>query len=280
VTLWCYLVGLLPFEWAHYAFMQNALLAIIIITPLFAFLGCLVVNNQMAFFSDAIGHAGLTGIAIGAIMGLADPLWSMIGFAIVLAFCITLLRRFSAASGDTVIGIVSATAVALGIVILSRNGGFNKFSRFLIGDLLSITSADIAGLIVITALFLILWATLFNRMFLVSINTSLARSRRIGIWRTQITFAVATALIVTVSLQWVGILVINALIILPAATARNVARSTAGYLWGAAGVSLIAGVAGFAASYYWSTATGATIVLFAATLYIASLVVRFAQRDT
>ncbi|MDD5675235.1 MAG: metal ABC transporter permease [Chitinivibrionales bacterium] len=266
-------IGILPFEWAHYAFMQNALLAVLIVTPLFAFLGCMVVNNQMAFFSDAIGHAGLTGIALGALLGMAEtPLWSMLVFAVLMAVGITVLRRYSAASSDTVIGIVMSFTVACGVVILSRGGGFNKYSRYLIGDLLSITRGEILSLILVAALFLVFWLSSFNRIFLVSTNTSLARSRRVNIWFTQGLFACITALVVTMSIQWVGILVINALIILPAAAARNLARSMAAYLWMAAGMSVIAGVSGLITSYYWSSATGATIVIFGMVFYVGSLV--------
>lgn len=270
---WISLLSKLPFEWAQFGFMQNALLAVLIVTPLFAFLGCMVVNNQMAFFSDAIGHAGLTGIAIGAILGIVNPIWSMIVFALILAIGITFLRRNSAASSDTVIGIVMSFTVALGIVILSHGGGFNKYSRFLIGDLLSITHEDILVLCVVTIAFIALWITSFNRIFLVSLNVSLARSRKIPVWFVQGIFASITALIVTMSIQWVGILVINALLILPATSSRNVARSMSEYLWLSVIVSLISGICGLIVSYYWSTATGATIVLFAMLFYMISMIV-------
>jgi len=272
MNVWNSLLSALPFEWAHFSFMQNALLAVLIVTPLFAFLGCMVINNQMAFFSDAIGHAGLTGIAIGALIGIANPLWSMMALALMLAVGITFMRRYTAASSDTVIGIVMSFMVALGIVILSRGGGFNKYSRFLIGDLLSITHEDIVLLCIVAVAFIAVWIVNFNRIFLVSLNTSLARSRRMNIWFIQGLFASVTALIVTMSIQWIGILVINALLILPATASRNISRSIREYLWIAVIASLISGVTGLIASYYWSTATGATIVLFAMLLYSISMV--------
>jgi zinc transport system permease protein len=271
MNAWTSLLSALPFEWAHFGFMQNALFAVLIVAPLFAFLGCMVVNNQMAFFSDAIGHAGLTGIAIGALLGIANPLWSMLALALMLAVGITFMRRYTAASSDTVIGIVMSFIVALGIVILSRGGGFNKYSRFLIGDLLSITHEDIALLCIVAVVFIILWIFYFNRIFLVSLNSSLARSRRMNIWFIQGLFASVTSLIVTISIQWIGILVINALLILPATASRNISRSMREYLWISVIVSLISGVTGLIASYYWSTATGATIVLFAMLLYSISM---------
>lgn len=274
MTLVNSLMSLPLFEWAHFSFMRNALVAILIVTPLFAFMGCMIVNNQMAFFSDCIGHSALSGIAIGALIGIADPIWSMLVFSAALAIGVTLLRHYGSASSDSVIGIVMSFTVALGIVILSRGGGFNKYSRFLIGDILSITQTEILCLIAVAIIFIVLWLVYFNRIFLVSINTSLARSRRMSVWTIQGLFAVITALIVTISIQWIGILVINAMLILPASAARNMTKTTAGYLWLAAGINVISGISGLAASYYLSTATGATIVLFAMAFYMLSLVIK------
>lgn len=274
MELWCNLISKLPFEWAQFHFMQLALFTAIVLCPLLAFLGCMVVNNQMAFFSDAIGHAALTGIAIGVLSGMQNPLWAMIIFSILLAIAITFLKRHGTASGDTVIGIVMSAAIALGIVILSRGGNFSKYSRFLIGDFLSISTKDIYGLIIVGGLFILVWATIFNNIFLVSVHTSLAGSRKIAVWKTQALFAVITALIVTICIQWVGILVINALIILPAAASRNIARATFSYFWIASGISVLAGISGLIISFYWSTASGATIVLFAAMLYAISVLFR------
>ena len=130
MVLWSSLVGMLPFHWAEFGFMQMALLAVLVVAPLFAFLGCMVVNNQMAFFSDAIGHSALTGIAIGVILGVVNPVWSMTLFSLCLAVGITLLRKYGTASADTIIGIVMSFTVATGIVILSRGGGFSRYSRY------------------------------------------------------------------------------------------------------------------------------------------------------
>lgn len=266
------LINALPFEWSHYAFMQHALLAVILISPLFALLGCMVVNNQMAFFSDAIGHAGLTGIALGVIIGIANPLGAMIVFALGLAIVITLLRRYSAASGDTTIGIVMSCTVAIGIVLLSRQGGFNRYTQYLIGDLLSITGSDLWMLTIVDALFALVWIFAFNKLFLVSTSATLARSRGQNVWLWQGFFAAITAVIVTISIQWVGILVINALIILPASAARIISRTNRQYIASAGLISLVCGICGLIASYYWSTATGATIVLFCMAAYVGLLV--------
>jgi zinc transport system permease protein len=274
MSIWHALIGQLPFEWAHFAFMQNALLAILLIAPLFALLGCLVISNQMAFFSDAIGHATLTGVAIGALLGMADPTWAMMGFAIVLALGVSVLRRYSAVSTDTLIGLVMAFAVALGVVLLSRGGGFAKYSRFLVGDLLTITPGEIAGLGGVMLLVGVLWLRFFNRFLLAFLNRALAQSRGEPVWALETFFACIVAVVVAVSISWVGLLVINSLLIIPAAIARNLARNTRQYVLFAVLLSVAAGVAGLVLSFYWGTATGATVVLVAMALYVVSIPLR------
>ncbi len=274
MNIWHWLMNNMPFEWAHYAFMQNALLAVLLVTPLFALLGCLVINNQMAFFSDAIGHASLTGIAIGVMLSIADPTWSMLGFALLLAVAISLLRQHSAASTDTLIGLVMAFAMALGVVLLSRGGGFSKYSRFLIGDILTITPREIARLAVALVLMVVIWCWAFNQFLITFLNRSLARSRGIRVWTVETAFAAIVASVVAISIPWVGLLVINSLLIIPAATARNIARTTAQYVILAVIFSCSTGVIGLIASFYCGTATGATIVLAAMALYVISLFFR------
>lgn len=261
----------LPFEWAQYNFMLNALLAVLLVTPLFAILGTMVVNNKMAFFSDAIGHSALTGIAIGVLLGMGDPLLAMLAFSIILAIGISNVKARGRSSPDTIIGVFSSTAVALGIVILSREGGFAKYSNYLIGDLLSISVSQIIILATVLILVLLFWAAFFNELLLVSINPSLARSRGVKVRAVEIAFSIIVALVVTVSIQWVGILIINSLLVLPAAAARNIAVNMRQYHLITLFIAVISGLSGLISSYYWGTASGATIVLCASVLFILSL---------
>ncbi|MEI6563112.1 MAG: metal ABC transporter permease [bacterium] len=274
MTLWQTLLMNLPFEWAHYDFMGNALLAVLLVSPVLAVLGCLVVNNQMAFFSEAMGHSALTGLALGALLGLADPTVTIVGFAMLLALAMFLMRRYSAVPPDTSIALVMAFVVALGVVLLSRGGGFARYSRYLIGDILTITSHELGWLAILSGLVGCIWLFLFNAFFFVSLNRSLAASRGLPAALLEAVFSVLVAVVVAVSIPWVGLLVINSMLILPAATARNLARNTRWYMLGAVLVSLFSGVLGLVCSYYWNTATGATIVLWACGFFAASLVLR------
>ncbi|MDD2233960.1 MAG: metal ABC transporter permease [Desulfitobacteriaceae bacterium] len=265
---------LLPFEWTRHIFMKNALLGIFFVTPIFGILGTMVVNNKMAFFSDSLGHSALTGIAIGVIFGMSNPLWSMLLFSIVLSIAILIVKKAKTASTDTIIGVFSSTAVALGIVILSRNGGFNKYSVYLIGDLLSISPKDLSILGIVLLTVILLWIFVFNKLLLVSVNQSLASSRGIRVNFYEYLFTMLMAVIVTISIQWVGILIISSLLILPAASARNIARNMRQYHFYAVSVALVSGLSGLILSYYWGTATGATIVLVSAVLFMITFTIK------
>ncbi len=265
---------LLPFSWMEYAFMKNALLAILLMTPLFGLLSTMVVSSRMAFFSDSLGHGAFTGIAIGAIAGMFSPITSLVLFSVVFALLITYIKHRTAASADTVIGVFSSTAIAVGLMIMSRGGGFSKFSPLLIGDVLSITPSDLAGLAAVDAVVLIGWILLFNRLLLLSVNSSLARSRGIFIFAVEAAFAVLLAVVVAVSIQWVGILIINALLVLPGAAARNLARSVKEYHVISTVLALLSGLIGLFAAYYLGIAAGAAIVAAASLFFFLSLAFR------
>ena len=269
----------LPFEWARYDFMKNALLATCLVTPLFALLGTMVISNRMAFFSDVLGQSALAGIAIGVIIGLANPLSAMIAFAIFIAIAFTILKNITRAAPDTVLGVFMAVTVALGVVILSRGGGFSKFTVYLIGDILAVTPAQLKLLLLLLAVVVCYWLAAGNAMSLICVNPSLARSRGLPVILIEISFAALLAVVVSSSVQMLGILIINSLLILPAAAARNVATSMRSYTAWAIGISIASGLIGLLLSYYWGTASGATIVLCAAVWYCAIAIWSYGRRN-
>ncbi|MCX6968152.1 MAG: metal ABC transporter permease [Verrucomicrobia bacterium] len=277
MNAWHQLVSALPFEWTQFAFMRTALLAIVIVSPLFALMGTLVINNRMAFFSDAIGHASLTGVGLGVLLGLSDPLWALVAFALILGVCIIALQRFTGANMDAVISLSMSFSIALGVVLLSRGGNFNKFSHYLIGDLLSITTREIYQLLATSILVGGALLLGYNRILLIGINESLARSRGMSAWWTQMLFCAAIVMVVTMNLSWVGILIVNSMLIVPAAGARNIARNAGQYVWIAVGIALVSGVAGLIASFYANTATGATIVLVSMGCFVGTLGMKAAR---
>ena len=261
---------LLPFEWTEFAFMKNALLAILLITPLFGLVGTMIVNNKLSFFSDALGHSALTGIALGVLLGMDNYLLSMLGFALVFAVGICAVLRSRVSSADTIIGVFSSTGMALGIVLLSASGGFAKFSAYLIGDILTVQASELKWLLLLLVVVVLLWQFFFNRFLLASLNTDLAPTKGIPTGVYQLAFMVVVAVLVTATIKWVGILLISSLLVLPAAGARNIARSMRGYHFWSIGIALVSGVAGLILSYYAGTAAGGTIVLVAAGIFFVT----------
>ena len=261
---------LLPFEWTEFNYMKNALLAVLLITPLFGLVGTMIVNNKMSFFSDALGHSALTGIAIGVLMGIDNYLISMMGFALLFALCISAVMDSGTSSADTIIGVFSSTGLALGIVLLSASGGFAKYSGYLIGDILTVQPAEIVMLAFILLAVLVIWDLFFNKLLLTSINADLAASKGINTRFVEKLFVIIVAAIVTVSIKWVGVLIINSLLVLPAASARNLAKGMRSYHLIAVFISLFSGVSGLIVSYYTGTAAGGTIVLIAAVIFFFS----------
>lgn len=257
----------LPISMFSYDFMKNAFLASILIAPLFALLGTMAVNNKMAFFSDALGHSAFTGIGLGVLLGMEDPLLAMLAFGIFLGLVITKVKSANMVSSDTVISVFSSAAMALGIVILSASGGFAKYSSYLIGDILTVGQNDLIVIAVVLIAAYLLWAGLYNQLLLVSVNRSLAASRGVKVMLVENVFVMMVAVAVMVSIRWVGILMINALLILPAAAARNITTSTRSYHWTATAFGLISSIVGLSLSYCFSTSAGATMVLTASVLF-------------
>lgn len=258
------------FSWLHYDFMKYAFLAILIITPLFGIMGTMIVNRKMAFFSDALGHSALTGIAIGVVFGAKDTNLSMLVFAVVFALLLNQISSKVSASRDTVISVFSSCSIALGLAILSKGGNFSRYSSILVGDILSITPRELWYLAAILAAALAFWMLGFNKLLAVSLNPTLARSRGISVPWMENLFAVLTALIVMVSIKWIGILIINALLILPAAAAGNLSENMREYHFFSILFSMFSGILGLLVSYYVNIATGPTIVIFASVIYFVT----------
>ena len=149
-----------------------------------------------------------------------------------------------------------------------------KYSVYFIGDLLSITPENIFMLAIVLICVFILWLLIFNKLLLVSINKALAKSRGVNIRLIEYLFTLIIAVIVTISIQWVGLLIINSLLILPAAAARNVAKNVRQYHVLSILIAVISGISGLILSYFFGTATGATIVLVSTVFFILTFMIK------
>lgn len=212
------LVSLLPFECLQAGFMQQALVALILLAPMAATMGVQVVSFRMAFFSDAISHSAFAGVALGLIFSI-NPHVAMPVFGILVGLGIMAVQRNSALSSDTIIGVFFSAVMAFGLAVVSRDNAVARdLQQFLYGDILTITETDIRwliGLFFALAAFQI-WG--YNRLLYIGLNSVVAKAHRINVFFWQYLFAGLLALVVMFSVWAVGVLLVTALLIVPAAT--------------------------------------------------------------
>ena len=275
MSIWYAICEFLPIEILRWDFMKNAFLAILLMAPLFGLLSTMIVTGRMSFFSDALGHSAFTGIAIGCICGIAAPIWVAVGFSVAFALLFSWVRSRSNQAADTLIGVFSSTAVALGIFIATLGGGsFTKYNKYLIGDILSVTGAELGMLALVLLGVVIFWVVYSNRMALTAIHPALASSRGVPVGLSQTIFTVAIAVVVTLAISSVGLLILNSLLVLPAAAARNVSKNLRQYHFFAVIFALVAGLGGLTVSYYWGCSAGAAISLGLAAIFAVTFSMR------
>ena len=275
MSLWYALWDALPFEMLHWDFMKNALLALLLMSPLFGLMSTMIVTGRMSFFSDALGHSAFTGFAIGAICGIAMPTLAAVIFSIAFALLFSFVRTRSNQAADTLIGVFSSTAVALGIFIATLGGGsFTKYNKYLIGDILSVTPQEIGMLAMVLLAVVVFWVLCANRLTLTAIHPQLASSRGIPVGLSQTLFICAIAVVVTLSISSVGLLILNSLLVLPGASARNISRNLRQYHGYSVLFALIAGIGGLTISYYLGCSAGAAISLILAVIFALTFCLR------
>ena len=275
MSLWYAICDFLPFEMLHWDFMKNAMLALLLMAPLFGLMSTMIVTGRMSFFSDALGHSAFTGIAIGALCGLTMPTLAAVLFSIAFALLFSYVRSRSNQAADTIIGVFSSTAVALGIFIATLGGGsFTKYNRYLIGDVLSITPGQIGILSLVLLGVVCFWILFSNKLTLASIYPQLASTRGIRVSLIQGIFTTVIAVVVTLAINWVGLLILNSLLVLPAAAARNLARNLKQYHLFSVLFALASGITGIILSYYLGSSSGAAICLVLAVIFGISFAFR------
>ena len=256
------LFGAVPLDCLQLRFMPQALLGLLLLCPMTAALGVQVVHFRMAFFSDAIGHSAFAGAALGLMLAV-DPMLAMPFFGVLVGLAVMAVQRRSALSSDTAIGIVFSAVVAFGLAVVSRAPGMARtVQQFLYGDILTISANELVMLALLGLAALIFQIAGYNRLLLIALNPIMARASGIRVALWQYLFAGLTALVVMFAVRAVGVLLVTALLIVPAAAARHFARTAGGLFWWAQLISVPSGVAGLllSAQPWLATASGATII--------------------
>lgn len=275
MSIWYAICNATGLEMLRWDFMKNALLAVLLMAPLFGLVSTMVVTGRMSFFSDALGHAAFTGIAIGCICGAAMPMGAAVVFSVGFALLFSYVRSRSNHAADTLIGVFSSGAVALGIFIATLGGGsFTKYNKYLIGDILSVTPAELGLLALVLVAVLVFWGVFSNRLTLSAIHPQLASSRGVSASRVQTLFTTAIALVVTLAISWVGLLILNSLLVLPGAAARNVAKNLKQYHLFSVLFALVACLGGLVLSYALGSSAGAAISLILTGMFVVTFALR------
>jgi zinc transport system permease protein len=228
----------------------------------------------MAFFSDAIGHSAFAGVAIGILLAM-NPSLSMLILALLVGYVIMYMKRSSKLSTDTIIGVIFAGVVAFGLAIVSRDQNAAKSAQsFLFGDILTIDDHALFWLMLLMIAYLIFQYFSFNRMLCIAINPQLSAVHRIKTGWYQYIFAALLSATVIVAVRTAGVLLVTALLIVPAAAARNFAKDAAGMFWYTLLFSAFSGAAGLiiSAQQWARTPAGATIVLVSCVIFCVSAV--------
>lgn len=265
---------MLPVECLQPKFMKQALLALILLSPITAIMGVQVVTFRMSFFADAIGHSAFAGTALGILLAI-EPHSSMIFLGIVTGVAIMAVQRDGRTSSDTATGIVFSAIVAFGLAIVSREHGMTgSVQQFLYGDILTLGEQEITLLAIVAPIILVFQYTGYNRLLVIAINPVMARAHGINTAMWQYSFSALLSIVVMVAVWAVGVLLVTALLIVPAATARNIAHKNGSMAWIAIICSLVACVSGLFISAIPSVgmSSGAVIILVACCIFGISMI--------
>ncbi|MFT3764660.1 MAG: metal ABC transporter permease [Minicystis sp.] len=274
--------GVLP-EPLRYPFVARGVLAVLLLAPLLGGMSHLVVARRLAFFSTALGQAALTGLTLGLLAGepIQAPYAGVFGFCLLSAIGMVYVKRRSRLPPDTLIGVFMALTLGLGICLLvaaTKQFNIHQIEAVMFGSLLTVTDTDLLVLLVAAAGVLAVLARAYNALLLDSTSPSLARVAGLDGARLEYLFVVLLTFAIVVSLKIIGALLVEALVVVPAAAARNLARSTRGYLGWSVLSALVTGLAGIRISTRYRVPTGGAVVLALALAFFATLAL--GRRDT
>ncbi|MFK3817081.1 metal ABC transporter permease [Pseudomonas sp. NPDC089407] len=229
------IAGYLP-EAMAYGFVVNALLAGLMIGPVLGGLGTLVVVKRFAFFSEAVGHAALTGVAIGILLGepYTGPYGSLFGYCLLFGILLNFLRNRTGLSPDTLIGVFLSVSLALGASLLLMLAGkinVHILENVLFGSVLTVSGQDLVVLGIVAVLVLALAVPLYNRIMLASFNPQLAAVRGVAVKTLDYLFVVLVTLVTVAAVKVIGAILVGALLVIPAAAARLVSQSLKGFFF-------------------------------------------------
>ncbi len=252
-------------------FMLLALIAGTGVAALAGPLGAFAVWRRMAYFGDTLAHSALTGVAFGLILSINTHI-ALTAFCLLLALLLVTLQQKQALATDTLLGIMSHSMLALGLVVISVFGeGRIDLYGFLFGDLLAVTIEDLQTIGITAAIILPLLIYLWRPLLSITVHEELARVEGIPVTQVKAALMLMMALLVAVAMKVVGVLLITALLIIPAAASRRLSRTPEQMALLASLIGMLAIVGGLAASFFWDTPAGPSAVLCTSVAFLLTL---------
>jgi zinc transport system permease protein len=254
--------------------MQRAIIAGVVLAAVLAWMGVFVIMKKMSFFSDGIAHASLAGIAVGVLAGI-HPLTTAILFSVVFSLIIYFLEKKTTLSSDAIIGMLFTSGMALGVVLISFKGGYQPdLVSFLFGNILAIRTIDIVVIMLLSVIIILFLTYNHKNITLMAFDMDTAYMAGVRVNLLQITFYIMMAVSVVLGLKILGIILVSALIIIPASTAKLLSKSFKGLIVQSILFSEVVVLAGIALSYYLDSPTGPIIVLVGTGVFLGVFVYR------
>lgn len=272
--------GTLPLAF-QYGFVINALLCAFFIGPILGGVGTMVVTKRMAFFSQAIGNAAMTGVAIGVLLGesYTEPYVSMFGFCVLFGLVLNYTKGRTRISADTLIGVFLSISLAVGaslLLFVSARVNTHILEAVLFGSVLTVSDVDMNVLLIVTVAIVAVGVPLFNRLLLASFNPSLAEVRGVKVQALEYVFVVMITVLTVACLKIVGAVLVEALLLIPAAAARNLISSMRGFVFWSMAISTVSCIAGVLIPMQLDLPipSGGAIIMVAAGFFVVTTVIR------
>jgi zinc transport system permease protein len=264
-----------------YEFVINALFCAIIIGPLLGCVGTMIVAKRMAFFSQAVGNAALTGVAIGVLIGesYTAPYVSMFSFCIVFGIVLNYTKSRTRMSSDALIGVFLSISLAIGaslVLFVSARVNTHILESVMFGSILTVNDLDMNVLLIVSVITVIVGLPLYNRMLLASLNASLAQVRGIQVQAIEYVFIVLVTIITVACVKIIGAVLVEALLLIPAAAARNLSRGLGSFVYTTMIIATLSCFGGILIPMQWDipVPSGGAIVLVAAAFFVITTIIR------
>ncbi len=252
-------------------FFVRAILAALGVAVMAAPLGCFVVWRRMAYFGDTTAHSSLLGIGLGIVLGI-DLTIGVAAVTVSVALLLLAMERRVGIGLDALLGILAHSTLALGVIVIALTPGVRvDLTAYLFGDVLAVSVSDLALIFGLAAGVLAVLVSLWRRMVAVTMDEELAAAEGIPAPLYRLALVLLLAVVIAVAMKIVGVLLVTALLIIPAASARGLARSPEQMAVLATVIAATAAVGGLMLSLYVDTPSGPSIVVVAAALFVASL---------